>query len=87
MILSMSFSRLWPSGSVFWLAEERRFNRPLTRWDFEVAGSGHGGEEVTGVLRREGLGFSFGSELGGEELSELGMLFDGRGEREVGWRW
>ena len=25
--------------------------------------------------------------FGGEELSELGMLFDGRGEREVGWRW
>ena len=72
---------------MFSLAEERRFNRPLTRWDFEVAGSGHGGEEVAGVLRSEGLGFSVGSELGGEELSELGMLFDGRGEREVGWRW
>ncbi len=72
---------------MFGLAEERRFNRPLTRWDFEVAGSGHGAEEVAGVLRREGLGFSVRSELGGEELSELGMLFDGRGKRVVGWRW
>ncbi len=71
---------------MFWLAEERRFNRALTRWDFEVAGSGHGGEEVAGVLGREGLGFSVGSELGGEKLSELGMLFNGRGERKVGWR-
>lgn len=72
---------------MFWLAEERRFNRLLTRWDFEVAGSGQGGEKVAGVLGREGLGFSVGSEFGGEELSELGMLFDGRGERESGWRW
>ena len=51
------------------LAEERRFNRPLARWDFEVAGSGHGAEKVAGVLGREGLGCSVGSELGGEELS------------------
>ena len=71
---------------MFWLAVERCFNRLLTPWDFEVAGSGHGGEEVAGVLGREGLGCSVGSELGGEELSELGVLFDGRGEREVDWR-
>lgn len=69
------------------LAEERRFNRALARWDFEVAGSGHGAEKVAGVLGREGLGCSVGSEFGGEELSELGMLLNGRGERVVGWRW